>query len=65
MPTQEIINNAIKWFRNNDIESFQDDTSSVYVCVKGYYMQVSNAEIEYRSELCIEQFKTYPYDKAI
>jgi hypothetical protein len=74
MPTQETIDNAAKWFKNNDIECRQEKFFSpknrsivtyLWVCVKGHYMQITNDEIEYRAKLCSQEFKTYPYDKAI
>lgn len=58
MTNQEIITNAIQWFINHDIPCHQDDWSSVYINVNDFEIQVSNAEVEYRSELWMEQFET-------
>lgn len=43
---------ARDWFRSEDIESFVDDNTSVYVVVgDGFEVQISPAEVSYRAEL--------------
>lgn len=43
---------ARDWFRSEDIESFVDDDTSVYVVVgDGFEVQISPAEVSYRAEL--------------
>ena len=43
---------ANEWFKSEDIQSFIDDDTSVYVVVgDGFEIQISPAEISYRAEL--------------
>lgn len=45
------IDNAMKWFRSNDILCYVN-SGSVYVKVGGdFYIEISDNEISYRSEL--------------
>ena len=43
---------ANEWFKSEDIQSFIDDDTSVYVVVgDGFEIQISPAEVSYRAEL--------------
>lgn len=68
MTTQESIRNAMQWYKNKNIDCFQspfpDNFDSVYVCANGYYVQITTAEIDYRSELYIHEYKKYNNETA-
>ena len=44
------IDNAIKWFKSNDILCYVND-GSVYVKVSDFDIEISGNEISYRAEL--------------
>jgi DUF2075 family protein len=44
------IDNAIKWFKSNDILCYVND-GSVYVKVSNFDIEISGNEISYRAEL--------------
>jgi len=53
---QSTIEDCLKHFESIDVSAYQDDDSSVYVHV-GYdvYVQISNAEILFRADECLNQ----------
>ena len=48
------INNCVAWFSSRGITA-STDGESVKILVEGHWVFVSNSEIEYRSELFIEE----------
>ena len=56
--TEEQINNAISWYKSNDIVVKRTDyqTGNVLsVLVDGFWLELSNNEVSYRAELYCEE----------
>lgn len=52
------IDNAIKWFKSNDIFCYVDD-GSIYIKVNDFDIQISGSEISYRAELWKDELIIY------